>query len=567
MSGRGWLIVALLVAGFIYVFQPDEPSTLGPDARRVEAPSVRERTIPGQARGATTGYLLEDGDVAWRPMTALDKFVVNVLSLGQTVGSEMVYGRRLDTADPDSFRVIAGAYGADRAHVWLEGNMIAGADPATFKVLARGFSQDKAQLFQATWPVMNVSDAANIKVFSSSIVTVDDATWLISDPLIALPERPRREPDHFCRLWFSMNDAIWLGDEKRFDLEAANSFGVINCDGGIHRRFVDGVPEEVLSTNDGLLFHTDEAIWRLRLSGETEKITDLPEPIVHIEMMSSGVSANPFLLVQDASGMVSAIGLTEGAVVQTLGRFDSLPDRSGPYIYNAFWLDDTFFTKTSKSETPDQFVINRGVAERLGRYAHVGDFLYDGAMLLAVPGDLPLRLVGKDTLLIGDACINYGRYVTDLRDPHGADEREVGEQCDVHRRPDSILYDGLQIAFIPQLVGLGPNTKNPLATTYDLGRITITNTSDAIYELPARFLADFELKVDGTPIAPPDDAWPPQGVQLAPSESYSWQLKAHSAADPTFWSWVLKMRHTDERLMIFGDEPFDVGMGQFFGGD
>jgi len=433
-------------------------------------------------------------------------------------------------------------------------------------VLARGFSQDKAQLFQATWPVMNVSDAANIKVFSSSIVTVDDAPWLISDPLIALPERPRREPDHFCRLWFSMNDAIWLGDEKRFDLEAANSFEVINCDGGIRRRFVDGVPEEILSANDGLLFHTDEAIWRLRLSGETEKISDLPEPIVHFEMMSPSVSANSFILVQDASGLVSAIGLTEDAVVQRLGRFDSLPDRSGPYIYNAFWLDDTFFTKTSKSETPDQFVIDRGVAERLGRYARVGDFIYDGAKLLAVSGDLPVRLVGEDTLLIGNACFHHGLYETDLRDSN-ADVDDVRELCELERGAAPILYDGLQIGFFPEIVDRGPVAGGATATEYALGRISITNTSDDLHTLPAWFLSGFDFQIYGTPIAPPDDAWPLEGIRLEPGQSHSWVLAANSDDDPRTWSWTLKMRHTDERATIFGDEPFYINTGQFFGGN
>jgi hypothetical protein len=221
-------------------------------------------------------------------------------------------------------------------------------------------------------------------------------------------------------------------------------------------------------------------------------------------------------------------------------------------------MDETYFTFSPTADNTEYYVVDHGPTEQLGSYARGGDFVYYGTDIIATPGDLPVRVVDEDYLLVGQACFSSGRYRVDVRDPL-AEDREIRRQC--RRQQNQFLYDGLQIGFAAQLFGLGSLDSNPAKTVYELGKLTITNTSDEVRDLPAAFLEGFALRVIGRRIAPPDDAWPSEGVMLAAGESYSWTLKTSTVADPLSWVWTLEMEHSAKRAHVFHDKIDHIGGG------
>lgn len=103
-------------------------------------------TAPVRSTGSSSGYQIEGGVVAWRPMTKGEQFAATILTLGLAANSEALRGRILPLADAASFRTIAGQYGLDRSYVWFRADLIDGADPASFEVLDFGFSRDNTHL-------------------------------------------------------------------------------------------------------------------------------------------------------------------------------------------------------------------------------------------------------------------------------------------------------------------------------------------------------------------------------------------------------------------------------------
>ena len=502
--------------------------------------------------------------MAWRPMSGVDKFVFNVLTLGLAANSETVNGRTLDTADIESFRVIAGRYGLDRTRVWLEGRQIVGADPATFAVLERGFAHDAFQVWKGGTRVMSLpaEETPTVEIHSDYILSIGDATWFVSDPAFELPERPVIEPRHYCRHWFKMNGAIWEGATRLYDLDAADPAEMLDCDTLVSTQFKDGVGTEDLSANAGLLIRQGPAITRLTLLHDVVDIVTLPEPIAQAVFMGRGLNSRNVFLTLAPSGTVYAVRLNDKPVVQNIGVLNTLPDKEAMSFRYAFWLNGHYFTVVPEDEVEDRHIIDHGPASRLGAYAVVENEIFYGSRVVARPGDLPVRVGFDDDLLVGNACLSYGWYRSDVPDPN-AENYDISRICGAHSLSDFVLYDGLQIHFSPRMISLGMGDTRPDLPMFDIGSMVIENLSDEPYFLTPEFLAGFDLRISDTSIEPPNDAWPDAGVLLAPDGKHSWPLRVQVIGDPFMWGWQLHMIHNAKRKAIFGDEPFHVGDGRF----
>lgn len=527
-------------------------------------PFFKDAVVPGQSAGAVTGYIFENGQVAWRPMTGVDKFVINVLTLGLASNSETVNGRTLASADVGSFRVIAGRYGLDRSRVWLEGRQIVGADPATFTVLERGFAYDAYQVWKGHTRVTSLPAGGTplVEIHSDHILSIGEETWFASNPAFELPERPVTEPRHHCRLWFEMNGAIWEGATRLYDLVANDPVEMLDCDTRVSTQFKDGVGTEDLSANAGLLIRQGPAITRLTLLHDVVDIVALPEPIAQAVFMGRGLNSRNVFLALAPSGTVYAVRLNDMPVVQDIGVLNALPDKEAMSFRYAFWLNGRYFTIVPEDEVEDRHIIDHGPASRLGAYAVVGNEIFYGSRVVARPGDLPVRVGFDDDLLVGNACLSYGWYRSDVPDPNAGND-DISRICGAHSQSDFVLYDGLRIHFSPRMVSLGMGNTRPDLPMFDIGSMIIENLSDEPYFLTPEFLAGFDLRISDTSVEPPDDAWPVAGVVLAPEAIHSWPLRVQAVGDPFVWGWQLRMIHTAERKAIFDDKPFHVGDGLF----
>ena len=539
-----WLLVALAVILAVWFFQ--------------------SRTISGQSANATTGYIVENGQIAWRPMSGAEKFFVIAISFGQALNSETVNGRTLRSADVASFRVLAGRYGLDRSRVWFEGAQIVGADPKTFQVLERGFAHDAHQVWKGTTPILDLvgGDAHNIDVHSPHIFSVGETTWFAGTPSIQLPERPTAEPVHFCLQWFAMNDAIWEAGERRLVLDPAQNHKALGCDGSVTTRHENDEPYIDKSRNEGIVLQHGPALSRLTLLGETIRIATFPEDITGTQIIGSSVSSSEIVLAQGQSKTIYASGWHPDSQVQSIGRFESLPDDNAIFYRSAFWLDGSYFTVTAAEDDATAFVTNHGIAQRVGEYASIGDAIFWGERIIARPGNLTVRVAYDDYLLVGSACLNGPEFVSDVSDPL-AEKYDISRACRAHNQRDVILYDGLRISFQPALIAIGQGDTRPDLPLFEIGSMVIENVSAKPHLLTPEFLGGFDLMISGTSISPPDDAWPRDGVELQTGETHRWTLKVQADGDPFSWGWQLKMRHNAERTAIFGDQTFFIANGLF----
>lgn len=357
-----------------------------------------------------------------------------------------------------------------------------------------------------------------------------------------------------------MNGGIWSGARRVLPVEG--QVEVLDCDGSVFTRYENGQPREDISDNKGLLIRNAADIWRLTLDGEATQMVALPEPIAQTRLIGSSTLSVQLLLARAGSGMVYAAGLQPDHPVQSLGSFDSLPRDDAVMLGKAFWLGDHYFTLGVQPDRDELVVIDQGAGERFGDFAKVDGRVFQGADVIIRPGDLPLRQINDATLLVGAACYNFGGYVTDVPDT-AAEASQILQLCQIMRRPRDILYDGLRIEFLAQLVDRGPWADDSQRTSFEIGAIFIENVSENVQNLSPEFLEGFDLKIIGTSIAPPSDAWPKQGVRIRPGQRHSWALKVNSNDDPEYWGWTLSMRHNDERTPVFGTETFYIGQGQF----
>lgn len=512
----------------------------------------------------SAGYRIEDGTVAWRPMSAGSQIAASILTLGLAANSEAVVGRSLPLADAASFRALGHQHGRDNDRVWFRAEQIEGADPASFVVLDHGFSRDRTQIWHQATPVMTFEAAQqdDVRAHSERILSVGAQTWLTGTPPHLLPEAPEAPPDHHCRDWFTMNGALWRGASRMLPLDGPTE--VLDCDGGVRTVYRDGQSFEDTTGNKGLLLRDGPDIWRLRLEGAPQLVAILPEPVTEARLMRGWHDDEPVLLALTESGTVHAMRTHPLAQVQTLGRLGALPAAEEITLDRGFPLQGRYFTLTAQPGPDGPVIADHGPAERFGDYALAGGRLFYGAEIVARPKDLFLRQITPSMVLVGPSCLNFGHFVTDLADPAG----EVGQimaLCDGMHPRTELLYDGFRIGFSPQLADLGPDTKRPRSNLFQLGEVFIENIGERDRDLAEPFLAGFDLHVMGTRIEPPFEARPVQGVRLQPGQRHAWRPVASTDGDPRTWSWALTMRHGPERAEIFGGKPFDVGHGGFEG--
>lgn len=509
------------------------------------------------------GYRIEDGVVAWRPMTSSQQVAATIVTLGMALGSEHVTGRTLPLADATTFEVIGPEHGRDNDRVWYHADEISGADPQSFEALKFGFSRDKFHIWRGINSVMELgpSQTLSVRAHSERIFSAGTSTWLVATPLQALAEAPISPPIHYCRNWFTMNEALWDGPRKVMPFSSKAK--VVECDGGISTVFENGIGIEDVSQNKGILLRSDASLWRVRLGEEPELVVTLPKTISAVLPLQSYSMERPVMLVQDVSGEVSALGLHRQPRLQSLGHFSALPkhnlDLSGD---GGFWLDDHYLTLADDPSREAPLIIDHGPSEPIGRMALSGGMIYYGEMVVARPGDLPLRKISPSSILVGSSCLDFGNFISDVPDP-AADVTEIIPLCQTMFRPPTVLYEGLSIEFSPNPISLGPHPDLPEMTVYRLGEIVIENVTNAPIDVPSEFLEGLVLRVMGKAITPPVDAWPADGLKLDPDARHRWPLEVRSDGLPLDWGWVLQLRHSAPRASIFGTEPVTIGYGDF----
>ena len=516
-----------------------------------------------KTQDVTAGYQIKDDQVIWYSHDRSTRIFASLVTLGGATNSTLVKGIVLERADVSSFRKLGDQHGRDRLHVWYRGELIEGVDLETFAVLERGFSRDEKNIWQGATLVLSLDSATDlpIAVHSERILSVGADTWLTgTTPPLLLPETPRSAPKHHCRDWFFMNKALWWGQHRVLDIDGPAE--VVDCDGSVRTTYENGHPYEDLQFNQGILLRDGAKIWHVRMDREPMLLAILPASIVETRLFRVRSNEDRVLLARTSTGTTYAMAVTPQPLVQTLGRFSALPDPNALTGGQAFWLEGRFFTLITARDPGDPVITDHGPAERIGDMALVSGSLYYGATIIAHPGNLPLRQIAPGNILIGPSCFHFGSFSTDVPDPEAPPEALL-HLCDRMRKRTEILYDGVRIGFLPNLVDLGPLTDRPHLNHFQLGEVFLENAGNEATELPASFLEGFELRVQNKIIEPLTNAWPEEGLRLAPGQRHTWQLYAHSDQDPRTWGWVLNMRHSVERASLFGEKRFNVGHGGF----
>lgn len=509
-----------------------------------------------------SGYQIRDGEVIWHPTSRGGRVAATVLTLGMALNSEVVGGRKVPFADPTTFRTLGDHHGRDDTYVWFEATVIEGADPEQFIVLEYGFSRDETRIWQGAKLVfvLDKDRSEPLRVHSERVLSIGPKTWLTTDPPSLLHETPTSKPEHHCRDWFIMNEALWLGPRRVLELTGPTE--VLDCDGGVRTRYEDDQPFEDLSFNQGILLCDGTNVWHATLTADPLLLATLPDPVVATRLLGRGTGPERILLARTRRSEVFAIAMTPETPAQRLGRFSDLPSPNDIRPDRSFWVEGRYFTVNDPLDPGAPLFTDHGPSERFGDLVLTAGSLLHGARVVARPGGLSLRELGPAMVLVGPSCLHYGHFVTDVVDPLASAD-ELRPHCDMMHRRSHVLYEGLRISFHPRLQDLGASTEHPGMTNYQLGEFVLENTDERPRHLPVTFLEGFQLRVQGSPIAPPPDAWPTTGLNLAPGQRHAWPLLADSNQAPTLWGWTLYMQHSVARVPIFGDESFPIGNGGF----
>lgn len=513
---------------------------------------------PDQARppenAVASGYQVRNGAIIWRLEGWDPQAIETIVTSGPAARPETTMEQTLSLADAKSFRILGSQYGRDKARVWFQAQEIKGADPASFTKLGYGLAHDKVNIWRGASLIMalNAAPGDKVEAHSARILTAGPETWLIGAAPRLLPEAPLTPPEHYCHDWFIMNHALWLGAQRLLPLEGPTE--ILSCNG-------DAQGRRGVSAHRGLLLRDGQNIWSLTLRGEADLLVVLPEQLIEATLIVAPHNAPPVLLARGKSDEVYAFSVAPRARIQKLGPFSALPEHSGISLGEAFWLEDRYFTLPPTPRPDGPVVIDHGPAERFGALALAGRALFYGGTIIARRGDLLLRQISDSMILVGPSCLRDGIFITDIPDPD-AEREEIIALCGDARDATHILYQGLRIGFHPHPTASGPLMADARVTLYELGEIFIENTSQEPRDLPAAFLEGVSLRAEGADVKPPADAWPAEGVHLAPGQRHAWRLFAHSADIPKN-PWTLEMRHSAARMATFNAEPFIIGRGRF----
>lgn len=502
------------------------------------------------SNGDQTGYVVENNQVIWKPLERGQRIGIAILTLGMGLHADWTRERILHTADLDSFRTLTPDHARDDARAWFRGVEIEGADMASFIALDFGFSHDATQVWRAVDPVLTRPEGLDgpVRAFSEAVFSVGTQGFALFDTLLPLPEAPQTAVIPACRDWFVMNGAVWQGNLRRLDVSLEPE--VLACDGSIRGGFVGGQDGEPPEGNMGLLLRDGLALRRILRDGQVQDLGQLgavPVETRHYKELGLGTE---LLFTRDADGTVQVFDLQTRQ--QSLGRLNALPPQT-VREKGGFLIGDAYFTLNALEDPA--ILTAQGKARQLGDLVLAGDRLFRGTTLVANTQGQTLREMGPRMLLIGPACFNGGRYVTDVLDPK-ASETEIMAQCNYPTDDSQMLYDGLRIGVEADARNLGL-TATPGQHRFALGDVFITNTGQTPRHISPEFLAGFDLRVARQAV---DPALPADGLTLAPGETQRWPVEVSTPHDSRL-VWDLSIAQTPERLAIFPEPRLRVSSG------
>ena len=516
----------------------------------------RDEAVPQPA--ASSVWVVEDGVMAWRPASAGQQLVGAILTMGASLSSADMQGRKMPGADVSSFRGLTRDYGVDASAVWYRGQRLDAADASSFHVADFGFAWDDSAIWQGSSRVAdNPEPGTQLQAHSASIYSLGQSSFYHGQPMKEVPLAP---PVHYCRDWHLTNKALWRGAARVATVGETPK--LVSCDNSALRR--NGV--EDISENEGIVLSTGNQLFRFKLDNGQDTLASFDSDIQRAEPFRiPGYWDQELVMLQLDTGEVVLIDLLmSGGSMQSLG---TLPadvqvnlDREGE-----FWLGETvWFPLSQDAIRPGEYLKQGGAnAQIMGDYLLLDDNVYHWGAVLATAGALPVQSLSSSQLLIGDMCVNFGRYVTDL--PDGFTDRQVYELCDVHRRPNPILYAGLEIGFreaFQQTEGADVQGLIP----YHLGEVYLRNVTSETIELAEDFVASVDFKVSG------GSGWVSVAVDrpeatggryiIPAGTSLAWPITIRSTDTDPFFGYLLEGQHSAERAAIFPGPNFEIGHGQ-----
>lgn len=502
-------------------------------------------------------WVVEGGVVAWRPMSGVERATVAVLSMGTAMNEDWVQGRLVTEADPDTFRALSRDYGVDAQAVWHEGVRLDGADPGSFRLAGYGFALDQAAIWRQELRLMlnPAPPEAELVSFSTEVFALDGRAYWLAEPL---PELPEGAVEPFCRDFYQMNGALWLGPDRLSPLDKA-AFEV-SCDSSVPTRYQDGIGQEDITANNGLFYADGPALFVAWLDGSVTEIARFDAPVTLVEEV--GWTIDPVSLVQLGDGTVLLGDLADAARMQALGTYPPLDPRAATDRVGEVRLGDMLYRlRSAEDRAPGHYADEVVAPVEIGNYTLSEGVIYSWGEPVAMPGDLPLRLLNPDTLLVGTMCLSYGRYLTDV--PPDLDPADVFTACDVHRPSDRLAYDGLRIGFQPgnAVLGFNPNGLNEVR----LGWVQVENTGTAPRIVPEEFVASirFMVTTEGRPFEAEvtRPAPGPEGYRLAPDETLTWPVLVQSPNPRPSLGYRLDLTHPPDRARVLGQAPLEFGHG------
>lgn len=518
----------------------------------VSTPTGEDGDVPATAAPRDV-WVVEDGVMAWRPMTTGEKAAVAIFSLGLALNEPFVQGRKMRGADVSSFRGLSPDYGVDKRAVWFRGLVLEGAGRDSFRVADHGFGWDDGAIWRGDVRIMaNPAPGADLIALSPTIYMLGARGYYLDQ---VMDEPPLTAPASHCRGWHVTNGALWL--EARRLAAMGEEARVLSCDGAKTTR--DGV--EDISRNAGILIADGPLLLRFRRDGGQEEVARFDAEIAQAE-----ITHLDLLFLQLKTGEVLALDpLRPERGVQGLGARAPLDMKRALAREGEVWLDDSvWFRSPGEDQGQGPFLREVGTdGEVLGDYLRLGGRIYKWGRPLATPGDLPVTPLGPSRIMIGDMCVSFGQYVTDL--PEDFTERQGVERCDVHRPPNPILYAGLEIGFREGFIRRGGADAEGLFP-YHLGEVFLRNAGVEAVQVDAAFVRSIDFRAFGEADWVTVDVERPRATagryRLAPGATLSWPVEVRGPEGAPPIGYVLEANHLPERAAIFGTARFQIGHGQ-----
>lgn len=501
----------------------------------------------------STGYVFEEGAIAYRPRSTGAIIAANVISLGTVGQPEWLVGKRVRGADARSFEVLAQRFGRDKRAVYFEWTALSGVDLATFAPVGYGYAQDRSSVWAGRSKLFSGLTLSSGDVVASSdrVFAVAGQGYYLKDAPVPLSEVPQTEVITACRDWYQMNGTLWFADTR---LDApVGPIAVHDCDGSIR----SGPNGEMVEDNRGLLFSAGNTAYVARITGDVETAYVFDAAVVDAAFLQPDYREN-LMIAQLADDSVVVVDLTQRRVAQVLGVFPDLEQNSfKPDVPRVLWLRDAYFVFNADS---DQTIYTaHGVARKEGKYiiGETGVFAFGSK----IPGADPatFEVMGRSVAQDRGACFVSGRYVGDLLP---AETDTAFDACFALKDATYVTYDGLKISFDQDfkrfLDGDARQQGDAFVYDYHLGTVRVENMTDDVLAVDPEFYADISAWIRTGDLVEVDVERPVLDLDgahaLEPRQGVSWPLKVRIDTANLNVGFYMTLQHSPQRRARFAGE-------------